>query len=82
VQEAAQILMDCVADIVDCHGLGPLRSMCNAMQLQLAPSGGTHLDQHGFSLCYCFVPAWLCLYSARRRRGPPSANVLESDGLR
>ena len=45
VQEAAQILMDCVADIVDCHGLGPLRSMCNAMQLQRAPSAGTRLNQ-------------------------------------
>lgn len=40
MQEAAQILMDCVADIVDCHGLGPLRSMCEAMQLQRVPSGG------------------------------------------
>lgn len=38
MQEAAQILMDCVADIVDSHGLGPLRSMCAAMQLQRLPS--------------------------------------------
>jgi hypothetical protein len=45
VQEAAQILMDCVADIVDCHGLGPLRPMCQAMQLQRVPSAGTCLEE-------------------------------------
>ena len=45
MQEAAQILMDCVADIVDCHGLGPLRSMCEAMQLQRVPSAGTCLGE-------------------------------------
>lgn len=34
VQEAAQILMDCIADIVDHHGLGPLRHMAESMQVQ------------------------------------------------
>ncbi len=34
MQEAAQILMDCIADIVDHHGLGPLRHMAESMQVQ------------------------------------------------
>jgi hypothetical protein len=46
VQEAAQILMDCVADIVDGRGLGPLRSMCEGMQLQRVPSAGTLIHIH------------------------------------